>query len=334
MPDLTRDQRIALYRYMRTTRLVEEKLVALYRQGKIVGGLYRCLGQEATAVGSAFALSKGDVIGPLIRNLGSVLVMGFSPRDVFAQHMGKATAPSKGKDGNLHLGRPEEGVVSAISMLGALIPVMAGIALGARMRRQPLVAMTYIGDGGTSTGPFHEGMNLAGVQKLPLVVVAENNGWAYSTPFRKQTAARNLADRAVAYGMPAETVDGNDVLAVYAAARAAVERARRGEGPTLLEARTYRMKGHAEHDGQAYVPREELEEWAQRDPIERYAAALLASKEVTPEELAAIDRRIAEELDADVAFAEKCPFPEPGDLSGEVPPPGLDLEPAFLRRLS
>ena len=128
MPDLTRDQRIALYRYMRTTRLVEEKLVALYRQGKIVGGLYRCLGQEATAVGSAFALSKGDVIGPLIRNLGSVLVMGFSPRDVFAQHMGKATAPSKGKDGNLHLGRPEQGVVSAISMLGALIPVMAGIA--------------------------------------------------------------------------------------------------------------------------------------------------------------------------------------------------------------
>ena len=196
MPDLTRPQRIALYRHMRTTRLVEEKLVALYRQGKVVGGLYRCLGQEATAVGSAFALSQGDILGPLIRNLGSVLVMGFTPRDVFAQHMGKASSPSGGKDGNLHLGRPEQGVVSAISMLGALVPVMAGVALAVRMQRRNLVAMTYIGDGGTSTGPFHEGMNFAGAQRLPLVVVAENNGWAYSTPLRKQTAAKSLAARA------------------------------------------------------------------------------------------------------------------------------------------
>jgi pyruvate dehydrogenase E1 component alpha subunit/2-oxoisovalerate dehydrogenase E1 component alpha subunit len=334
MADLSPEKRLDLYRLLRLNRSLEERLVLLYRQGRIVGGLYRSLGQEATSVGSAAALEKGDVLGPLIRNLGSVLVMGYTAREVLTQHLGRAASPSGGREGNLHFGRPERGVVSSISMLGALVPVMAGVALAARLRGRSTVAMTYIGDGGTSTGPFHEGLNFAAVQKLPLVVVAENNGWAYSTPFRKQTAARNLADRAVAYGMPAETVDGNDVLAVYAAARAAVERARRGEGPTLLEARTYRMKGHAEHDGQAYVPREELEEWAQRDPIERYAAALLASKEGTPEELAAIDRRIAEELDADVAFAEKCPFPEPGDLSGEVPPPGLDLEPAFLRRLS
>jgi len=334
MADLSPEKRLDLYRLLRLNRSLEERLVLLYRQGRIVGGLYRSLGQEATSVGSAAALEKGDVLGPLIRNLGSVLVMGYTAREVLTQHLGRAASPSGGREGNLHFGRPERGVVSSISMLGALVPVMAGVALAARLRGRSTVAMTYIGDGGTSTGPFHEGLNFAAVQKLPLVVVAENNGWAYSTPFRKQTAARNLADRAVAYGMPAETVDGNDVLAVYAAARAAVERARRGEGPTLLEARTYRMKGHAEHDGQAYVPREELEEWAQRDPIERYAAALLASKEVTAEELAAIDRRIAEELDADVAFAEKCPFPEPGDLSGEVPPRGLDLEPALLRRLS
>ena len=334
MADLSPEKRLDLYRLLRLNRSLEERLVLLYRQGRIVGGLYRSLGQEATSVGSAAALEKGDVLGPLIRNLGSVLVMGYTAREVLTQHLGRAASPSGGREGNLHFGRPERGVVSSISMLGALVPVMAGVALAARLRGRSTVAMTYIGDGGTSTGPFHEGLNFAAVQKLPLVVVAENNGWAYSTPFRKQTAARNLADRAVAYGMPAETVDGNDVLAVYAAARAAVERARRGEGPTLLEARTYRMKGHAEHDGQAYVPREELEEWAQRDPIERYAAALLASKEVTAEELAAIARRIAEELDADVAFAEKCPFPEPGDLSGEVAPPGLDLEPAFLRRLS
>ena len=334
MQDLSHEKRLDLYRLLRLNRSLEERLVFLYRQGRIVGGLYRSLGQEATSVGSAAALEKGDVLGPLIRNLGSVLVMGYTAREVLTQHLGRAASPSAGREGNLHFGRPERGVVSSISMLGALVPVMAGVALAARLRGRSTVAMTYIGDGGTSTGAFHEGLNFAAVQKLPLVVVAENNGWAYSTPFRKQTAARSLADRAVAYGMPAETVDGNDVLAVYAAARAAVERARRGEGPTLLEARTYRMKGHAEHDGQAYVPQEELEEWAQRDPIERYAATLLASKEVTADDLAAIDRRIAEELDADVEFAEKCPFPEPGDLSADVPPPGAEFEPAFLRRLS
>ena len=309
MPDLAPAQKIALYRFLRTTRLVEEKLVHLYRQGRIVGGLYRCLGQEATAVGSAFALEKGDILGPLIRNLGSVLVMGFSPRDVFAQHMGKATAPSGGKDGNLHMGSPDRGVVSAISMLGALVPVMAGVALAARMQRKALVAMTYIGDGGTSTGPFHEGMNLAGVQKLPLVVVAENNGWAYSTPLRKQTAAASLADRATAYGIPAESVDGNDVLAVHAACRRAVERARGGGGPTLVEAVTYRIKGHAEHDNQEYVPKQELEAWIRRDPIEAHARALQEEGIATREELAAVDRELSTEVERDADLADRDPFP-------------------------
>lgn len=333
MADLTLEKRIDLYRLLRLNRSLEERLVLLYRQGRMVGGLYRSLGQEATSVGSAFALESGDVLGPLIRNLGSVLVMGYSPREVLTQHLGRAASPSGGREGNLHFGRPERGVVSSISMLGALVPVMAGVALAARMQRRRTVAMTYIGDGGTSTGAFHEGLNFAAVQKLPLVVIAENNGWAYSTPFRKQTAARSLADRAAAYGMPGETVDGNDVLAVYDAARIAVERARGGGGPTLLEARTYRMKGHAEHDGQAYVPREELEEWGHRDPIELYAAKLLASGEVDAADLAAIDRRVAEDLDRDVEFAEKCPPPAPGDASGDLSA-ATDREPAFLRRLS
>ncbi len=333
MADLTLEKRIDLYRLLRLNRSLEERLVLLYRQGRMVGGLYRSLGQEATSVGSAFALESGDVLGPLIRNLGSVLVMGYSPREVLTQHLGRAASPSGGREGNLHFGRPERGVVSSISMLGALVPVMAGVALAARMQRRRTVAMTYIGDGGTSTGAFHEGLNFAAVQKLPLVVIAENNGWAYSTPFRKQTAARSLADRAAAYGMPGETVDGNDVLAVYDAARIAVERARGGGGPTLLEARTYRMKGHAEHDGQAYVPREELEEWGHRDPIELYAAKLLASGEVDAADLAAIDRRVAEDLDRDVEFAEKCPPPAPGDASGDLSA-APDREPAFLRRLS
>jgi TPP-dependent pyruvate/acetoin dehydrogenase alpha subunit len=334
MADLTLEKRIDLYRFLRLNRSLEERLVLLYRQGRIVGGLYRSLGQEATCVGSAFGLDKGDVLGPLFRNLGSVVVMGYSAREVLTQHLGRAASPSGGKEGHLHFGRPDRGVVSSISMLGALVPVMAGIALAGRMQRRRTVAMTYIGDGGTSTGAFHEGLNFAAVQKLPLVVIAENNGWAYSTPFRKQTAVRSLADRAAAYGMPGETVDGNDVLAVYEAARVAVDRARGGGGPTLLEARTYRMKGHAEHDGQAYVPREELEEWGRRDPIERYAARLLASGEVTAADLAFIDHRIAEELDRDVDFAEMSPPPPPPDALGDVYAPTGELEPAFLRRLS
>jgi pyruvate dehydrogenase E1 component alpha subunit/2-oxoisovalerate dehydrogenase E1 component alpha subunit len=309
MPDLTRDQRIALYRYMRTTRLVEEKLVALYRQGKIVGGLYRCLGQEATAVGSAFALSKGDVIGPLIRNLGSVLVMGFSPRDVFAQHMGKATAPSKGKDGNLHLGRPEEGVVSAISMLGALIPVMAGIALGARMRRQPLVAMTYIGDGGTSTGPFHEGMNLGRrpeaaarrrrrEQRLGLLDAvskadrrAQPRGPRHGLRGPRRVRGRQRRPRGPR-GVPPGRAH-----------------ARAGEGPSLVEAVTYRMKGHAEHDNQEYVPKQELEAWIRRDPIEAYARGLQETGAAAREELAAIDREISAGVERDADLADRDPFP-------------------------
>jgi pyruvate dehydrogenase E1 component alpha subunit/2-oxoisovalerate dehydrogenase E1 component alpha subunit len=331
--DLTLEQRLDLYRFMRRNRTLEERLVHLYRQGKVVGGFYRSLGQEATSVGSAFALEKGDVLGPLIRNLGSVLVMGYSAREVLTQHLGRAESPSGGREGNLHFGRPERGVVSSISMLGALVPVMAGIALAARMQRRRTVAMTYIGDGGTSTGAFHEGLNFAAVQRLPLVVIAENNGWAYSTPFRKQTAAKCLADRAAAYGIPGETVDGNDVIAVFQAASAAVRRAREGGGPTLLEAKTYRMKGHAEHDSQSYVPRAELEEWGRRDPIERYAERLIGAGDATAATLEAIDRRIAEELDGDVEYAESCPAPAAGQPVEGVYAPGLETQPPFLRRV-
>ena len=335
MADLTRDQKLELYRYMRLNRVVEERLVNLYRQGKVVGGLYRSLGQEATSVGTAFALAKGDIVGPLIRNLGVVLVMGYTPRDVMTQYMARATSPSGGRDCNLHFGRPERGVISPISMLGALIPVMAGIALGARMQKKNLVAMTWIGDGGTSTGAFHEGLNFAAVQRLPLVVVAENNGWAYSTPFRKQTAAKSLVDKAAAYGVAGDQVDGNDVFAVYSAARRAVDRARSGGGPTLLESLTYRMKGHAEHDAQAYVPKDELEEWRRRDPLERCTRSLAESGTATSEELAAIDRAVGEEVDREVEAAEKSPLPSPEEAQKNVYASGVPAgEPAVVRRNS
>jgi TPP-dependent pyruvate/acetoin dehydrogenase alpha subunit len=331
--DLSREQKRDLYRFMRSNRVVEEKLVNLYRQGKVVGGLYRSLGQEATSVGTAYALKKGDIVGPLIRNLGVVLVMGYSPRDVMTQYMARATSPSGGKDCNLHFGHPDRGVISPISMLGALVPVMAGIALAGRMQKKDIVTMTWIGDGGTSTGAFHEGINFAAVQKLPLVVVAENNGWAYSTPFKKQTAAKSLADKAVAYGIPGEQVDGNDVLAVYAAARRAVDRARSGEGPTLIEAMTYRMKGHAEHDPQAYVPKEDLEEWRQRDPLERYARVLVETGDATAEELGAIDRAVTEEIDREAEAAEKSPLPDPAiALQNVYAKPSSETEPVVVRK--
>jgi pyruvate dehydrogenase E1 component alpha subunit/2-oxoisovalerate dehydrogenase E1 component alpha subunit len=311
VPDLTREQKIEIYRFMRLNRLVEERLVSLYRQGKIVGGLYRSLGQEATSVGSAFALEKGDVLGPLIRNLGSVLVMGATPREVFTQYLARAASPTGGKEGILHFGRPERGLVSPISMLGTLVPVMAGVAMAARMQKKKNVALTYIGDGGTSTGPFHEGLNFAAVQRLPLIVIAENNGWAYSTPFRKQTAAKCLADRAAGYGIPGESVDGNDVLAVYDATARAVARARDGGGPTLIESRTYRMKGHAEHDGQTYVPNAELMEWTRRDPIDRYVRVLEEAGVASAAEVTAIDKDITQGLEADLVYAEACPMPTP-----------------------
>src|SRR6266498_2937236 len=306
MGDLTREQKIEIYRFMRLNRGAEDRLVNLYRQGKVVGGLYRSLGQEATSVGSAYALEKGDIVGPLIRNLGSVFVMGYSPRDVFTQYMARATSPSAGRDSNLHFGTPERGLVSPISMLGALVAVMAGVAL------------TYIGDGGMSTGAFHEGFNFAAVQKLPLILIAENNGWAYSTPLKKQTAVRCLADKARAYGVPGVSVDGNDALAVYEATRHAAGRARSGQGPTLIECVTYRMKGHAEHDSQAYVPKEELEDWKGRDPIERYMRLLVDSGSASAEGLAAVDLLVAAELDRDVEFAETSPFPSPGTALGNV----------------
>ncbi|MGH9443823.1 MAG: thiamine pyrophosphate-dependent dehydrogenase E1 component subunit alpha [Thermoanaerobaculia bacterium] len=313
MSQLTQPQRLEMYRFMRMNRIVEERLVNLYRQGKIVGGLYRSLGQEATSVGSAFALEPGDILSPLIRNLGSVLVRGFAPRDLFAQYLARGTSPSRGKDGTLHFASLERGVIGPISMLGELVPIMAGVALAARMQRKKIVCLTYIGDGATSTGPFHEGMNFAAVQKLPLVVVGENNHWAYSTPITRQMACNSLSDRAKAYGIPSATVDGNDVEAVHSATREAVARARDGGGVTFLEAVTYRMKGHAEHDAQEYVDPRELDAWRKKDPIDRYRAQLIADAVATEGGLRQIDDEVAAGVDEDLRSAESAPFPEPSE---------------------
>jgi pyruvate dehydrogenase E1 component alpha subunit/2-oxoisovalerate dehydrogenase E1 component alpha subunit len=311
---LTRDQKLDLYYWMRLTRTLEERLVALYRQTKVVGGLFRSLGQEADAVGSAYALERRDILSPLIRNLGSMLVKGATPVEILRQYMAKGDSPTRGRELNIHFGDTERGFIGQISPLGDMVPVMAGVTLTFRMRGQDRVGLVYVGDGATSTGAFHEGINLAAVQRLPLVVIVENNGYAYSTPIAKQTAARQFVDKAVGYGIPGVQADGNDVLAVYDVTKAAVDRARAGGGVTLIELMTYRRKGHAEHDNQSYVPAGEIERWAaENDPLDRYLRVLREDYGASDEEIAAIDARAAAVVDAATDEAERSPPPEPMD---------------------
>ena len=308
---LTREQLLELYYFLRLTRSLEERLVNLYRQTKVIGGLFRSLGQEADSVGSAYALRPGDILSPLIRNLGSMLVKGATPVEVLRQYMAKAGSPTAGRELNIHFNDLERGFLGQISHLGDMVPVMGGIALHFKLTGQPRVGMVYVGDGAMSTGAFHEGLNFAAVQKLPLVVIAENNGYAYSTPMAKQTAVRFLVEKAAGYGIPGAQADGNDLLAVYETCRGAVDHARAGHGPVLVELITYRRKGHAEHDNQSYVPPEELEAWAKNDPVDRYVARLLESGWASAGELAGLDARIDGELDAAVALCENEPLPEP-----------------------
>ena len=314
---ITREQHLDLYYFMRLNRELEEQMVRLFRQNKIVGGVYSSLGQEAISVGTAYALGPGDWIAPMIRNIGSLLVRGFKPRDILTQHMARYTSPTLGKDGTNHFGDLKtRHVVSPISMLGDLIPVMTGIAMAGRYLGQKIVTMTWIGDGGASTGVFHEGLNLAAVQKASFVLIVENNQWAYSTPVEKQTALRDLADRAKAYGIESAMVDGNDVVAVVRTTREAVAHARAGHGPVLIEAKTMRMRGHAQHDAAEYVPREMIEAWKRRDPLDRHEKFLTENKLWDAKVKKEIDQRIAREIQADVEFAENSPFPPP-ELAAE-----------------
>lgn len=311
---LSTEQLLEIDYYLRLTRTLEERLVALFRQAKVIGGLYRSLGQEGESVAAAYALdyAQGDVVQPLIRNMGSILVAGAKPADIIKQYMAKGDSPTRGRELNLHFGHPaRDGFIGQISMLGDMIPVMAGIALAGRMQKRTLVTLAFIGDGGSSTGAFWEGMNFAAVQRLPMVVIVEDNGYAYSTPTVKQTAAKTLADKAVGLGCHGVTIDGNDVLAVYGETRNAVERARRGEGVTLIEVKTFRMKGHAEHDNQAYVPRELLEEWTAKDPLPRYERVLMELGVATQADFDAMQERVRREIDAATDEAERSPMPDP-----------------------
>jgi TPP-dependent pyruvate/acetoin dehydrogenase alpha subunit len=318
--ELGKEEQLELLYYMLLTRTLEERLEALLKQGKLVGGLFRSLGQEATAVGSAYALdpSKGDILSPLTRDLGAMLVMGATPREVFAQYLARASAPSGGRDQNLHFTDLKRGFIGTISPLGTLVAVMNGVLLAAKMQGKKSVGIVYIGDGATSTGAFHEAANFAAVQSLPLIIVAENNAYAYSTPTTKQMRILNLADRAKAYGMPAEIVDGNDVMAVYRASRRAVDRARGGSGPSMIEVKTFRMRGHAAHDNQHYVPKELLDQWRKRDPIDQFERALKSSKVANKGEIDEVKRKAGSIIGNALVWAESQPAPSPESAAGGV----------------
>jgi len=321
---LERSELLEIYRFIRLTRSLEERLVNLHRQSKVVGGLFRSLGQEGESVASSFALRRrndgtGDMLSPLIRNLGSMLVMGARPVEVIRQYMAKGDSPARGKELNIHFTDYQRGFIGQISPLGDLVPVMAGVTLSFKQRGEERVGMVYLGDGATSTGAFHEGINFAAVQRCPLVVIVENNHYAYTTPTRLQTAAAHFVDKAPGYGVAGVQVDGNDVLAVYGAARAAVDRARAGEGVTLIEVMTYRRLGHAQHDNQSYQPVDEIERWArENDPLDRYSATLIERGWATRDELQRMDAEVDAELAAAEAEADASPLPDPEEALTDV----------------
>jgi TPP-dependent pyruvate/acetoin dehydrogenase alpha subunit len=316
---LSKEQLIEVYRWMLLNRRMETALENLYKQGKVVGGVYFGLGQEACSCASAYALREDEWLGPMIRNQGALLVKGFAPQDIMMQYMAKAGSPTKGRDASSHFGDiRRRNVVAPISTLGDLIPVLTGVALGARLQGKDIAVMTYIGDGGQSTGVTYEGINFAAVQNLGLVLIVENNLWGYSTPADMQFRVKDLAERSIAYGIPGVIVDGTDACQVYDACHEACERARHGEGPTLIEAKMMRMKGHAIHDAAEYVPKPLFEYWKRRDPIARLEQYLLKKKWLTTKTNEELIADVERQLEADREFAVNSPMPAPESAVGGV----------------
>ncbi len=316
---LGRGQRLELYYWMRLTRTFDERMVAIWKQGRGVGGTFSQRGHEAISVGAGFALAADDIVAPMHRDLGTYLVRGMTPRRIYGNLLARATGVTRGRDANLHgMGDMGLGIIGFISHLPHSLPSALGAAMSFVYRGEPRAALTFTGDGGSSAGLFHETLNLAAVYNAPLVVVIENNQYAYSTPLAQKTKVPEIVRRADAYGIPGTSVDGNDVEAVNDAAAAALARARVGGGPTLIEARTMRMLGHAIHDGAEYVPRELLAEWEARDPVRGYAARLLEERVTDAVELDEIDGRCEVEVEDAIAFAEASPWPDPASVTEGV----------------
>lgn len=299
-----------LYFYLKLTREFEDRVSKLHRQGKILGGVYSGRGQEAIVVGVCYGLRREDFIAPLHRDMGAFLVKGVDPNRLMAQLFGKKTGLSKGKDSFLHAGDLERGVFGATSMLASTLPVATGAALKFRMKKEQNVAIAFFGEGASSRGDFHEALNFAGIHKLPVIYVCENNFYAYSTPQNMQMAVEDVAIRAESYGFKGAVCSGNDLHAVMKTAHAAIDRARQGEGPTLIECKTYRYHGHSEHDQPFYRPQDELIEWESRDPIQRFEIYLEKKGYNVDQMKADTEREVKEITDEAVRFAEESPWPE------------------------
>ena len=313
-----RDLLLRIHGTMVLTRAVEDRMVAMYRGGDLLGSLYTGHWHEAISVGAAAALRPDDYLAPIHRDLGAHLWRGIEPWQVMASFMGKATSPTGGRDGTLHYGRLDLGIYNLPSHIPANFPVATGMAFAAKYRGEDRVALAFCGDGSTSRADWHESINIASVLKLPSVFVIENNQFAYSTPLSLQSASESFAAKAAAYGIPGTKVDGTDVLAVYDAVAEAVARARAGDGPSIVEGVTMRMHGHAEHDPADYVPREMLEEWSKKDPVELFEA-LLVEHDVLDADAAKKVRETARQRAIDArrkALAD--PMPDPATVEEGV----------------
>jgi pyruvate dehydrogenase E1 component alpha subunit len=305
--------------YMLMMRELEDRIeLKLYRQGKIVGGCYTGRGQEAIPVGATLLSEPDDYICPSHRDMGAFLVRGVTCREILAQYLGRATGLTGGRDGNMHMGCARRRLLPIISSIGASIPVAGGIALAMKYRGEPNIVFNFWGDGASSRGDWHEGLNFAAVQKLPIVYLCNNNLYAYSTPIEKQMAIENVADRAPGYGMPSEIVDGNDVIAVYEVARRGVEHARTGNGPYLIECKTFRISGHSAHDGADYVPDDIREEWAKKDPILRIQKFMVEQDWASEHDFRIMREEILAEIDEAVTWALAQPYPDPATVEDNV----------------
>jgi len=311
---LDREDMLGVYRSMLITRGIEERGHILYRQGKIPGSFYTGRGNEAAAVGIATAMGPDDVGTPLHRDMGVHITRGVEPWRIFAQYMGRADGPTRGKDGNVHMADSKLGLLAMVSHLPAMLPVAVGCALAFRIRGERRAAVGWFGEGAAARGDTHEAMNFAGVRRLPVVFVCDNNQWAYSTPTYLGYATEHVADRAEAYGFEGIVVDGTDVLAVYREAKAAIEKARSDGGPTLIECLTLRMEGHAVHDDASYVPKQLFEEWAKRDPIERFRSWLRENADLSDEEENEVAADVKKLLNEALRRAEESPMPEPSTV--------------------
>ena len=304
--------------YMKLMRELEYRIENLYRQGRIVGGVFFGRGQEAISTGSAILTQPGDVVCPCHRDLAAFLIRGMPPWVIVAHYLGRKDGPTRGRDGNTHMGALPLGIISYISSMAAIVPVANGVAFSFQYRKQPNVVLCYFGDGATSRGEWHEALNFGAVFKLPIVYLCNNNQYAYSTPVRRQMAVANVCDRARGYGIPCHRVDGNDVLALYETTRKAIDRARHADGPTLIECETFRMTGHSAHDGAEYVPKELFEQWKGKDPITRFEKYLLDHRVLAKIDIDSLYEKIHGEVEAAVAQAEQSPYPETTELLEDV----------------